>query len=313
MVDLKDLTEAYSLALCNLGHIYTNIVVLDADIADSCKTESFRAAFPYRSFDLGIAEQSLPTFAAGLALCGKIPICNTFAVFAVHRGLDMIRQSVAYNRANVKIVGHAAGQSMGYTGPSHHTIEDFSVLRAIPNFIIFSPCDAVEVEKMVKAMVEIDGPVYLRLVRASVPDLHSQDYNFRIGIAECLQEGNDISLFATGECVHLAIEASKHLRKKGIYAQVINVPTIKPLIPEQIIQYGEKTHGAVTIEDHNIYGGLGSIISEIYSEYLYKPVKRIGIPDTFTESDTSEALKTAYGIHIQNIIKKANEVIHKKD
>jgi len=309
-VCLKDITEAYGLALRNVGQIKNNVIVLDADLADSCKTEAFRATFPDRVFDLGVAEQSLPTFAAGLALCGKIPVCNTFAVFAVYRGLDMIRQSVAYNRANVKIVGHAAGQSMGYTGPSHHTIEDFSVLRAIPNFTIFSPCDAIEVEKVVWTMVEIDGPVYLRLARANVPDLHSPDYHFYVGKTECLRDGSDVSMFATGECVHLALEAANQLESKNIYAQVINVPTIKPLPPEQIIQYGEKTLGAVTIEDHNIYGGLGSAITEIYSEYLCKPVRRVGIPDTFTESDTGKALKSAYGIHVENIINKVNEVIH---
>ena len=161
----EDITAAYGHALVAAGQAYPEVVVLDADIADSCMTEAFARAFPDRAFDLGVAEQSLPTFAAGLALVGKIPFCNSFAVFAVSRGVDMIRQSVAYNRANVKLVGHAAGQSMGYTGPTHHSIEDFSLLRAIPGLAILSPCDATEARQMVWRMAEQEGPVYLRLTR----------------------------------------------------------------------------------------------------------------------------------------------------
>ena len=304
----KDITVAYGEALVEIGRSFPEVVVLDADIADSCLTEAFREAFPERSFDLGVAEQSLPTFAAGLALVGKIPFYNSFAVFAVHRGLDMIRQSVAYNRANVKIVGHAAGQSMGYTGPSHHTIEDFAVLRALPGMVILSPCDAEETAQMVRWMAEYRGPVYLRLTRGKVPALHGPDYRFEPGKTECLREGRDVSLFATGDVVHLALEARDRLQSEGLSAQVVNVPTVKPLEPEQIIRHGRSTQAAVTVEDHSVLGGLGSAVAEIYSESLGKRVKRIGIPDTFTESEDGSILRAAYGISAKAILEAAREV-----
>jgi transketolase len=294
-----DITAAYSKTLVEAGQVFSNLVVLDTDLSDSCMTEGFRKAFPERAVDLGIAEQSLPTFAAGLALVGKIPICNSFAAFSALRGVDMIRQSVAYNDANVKIVGHAAGQSMGYTGPSHHTLEDIAVMRAIPNIVILNPCDAVEASQMVWKMIEYNGPVYLRLVRATVPNFHSPDYSFTIGKTELLKSGSDITIFVTGDLVVLAMELHSSLAKQGCSAQVVNVPTIKPLLPDEIIQYGKETKAAITIEDHNTYGGMGSAIAEIYSEFLFKPVKRIGIKDTFTESDDGSVLRQAYGINLE--------------
>jgi transketolase len=305
----KDITTAYSEALVEIGQAYPNVVVLDADIADSCKTEPFYQAFPDRAFDLGVAEQSLPTIAAGLALVGKIPFYNSFAVFAVHRGVDMIRQSVAYNRANVKIVGHAAGQSMGYTGPSHHTVEDISVLRAIPDVVILSPSDALETHQMVWRMAEYDGPVYLRLPRVAVPNIHAEGYSFEIGQTELLRQGGDVSIFVTGDLVVLALELHEKLDQEGIRAQVVNVPSIKPLEAEEIIKHGVLTAGALTIEDHNIYGGLGSAIAEIYGEHLQKPVKRMGIPDTFTESDDGPTLRKAYGINLENGLAKSREIV----
>jgi transketolase len=305
MTDVIDITTAYSRALVDLGRINEDVIVLDADISDSCKTEPFYASFPRRAFDLGVAEQSLPTYAAGLSLMGKIPFYNTFAVFAVHRGFDMIRQSVAYNRANVKIVGHAAGQSLGYAGPSHHTLEDISCMRALPYMVILSPSDAVEVRQMVFWMAEYDGPVYLRLSRSRVPPIHALDYHFVMGQTELLREGEDVSIYFTGGLAPLALELHDSLQDNHINAQVVNVPTIKPLQPNQILRHGMKTHAAITLEDHNIYGGLGSAIAEIYAERLQKPVQRIGIPDTFTESDDQEVLWRAYGISAE----AANSVV----
>ncbi len=306
---VKDITAAYSEALVEVGHAYPNVVVLDADIADSCRTEPFHDVFPDRAFDLGVAEQSLPTFAAGLALVGKIPFYNSFAVFAVNRGVDMIRQSIAYNRANVKIVGHAAGQSMGYTGPSHHTVEDFSVLRALPQMTILSPCDAEETRQMVWRMVEHDGPVYLRLVRSAVPDVHQPGYRFEIGKTERLREGRDLSIFCTGDLVTLALQTHDALRAQGITAQVVNVPTIKPLSPSEILPHGTLTSGAITIEDHNVLGGLGSAIAEIYAEHLRRPLIRIGIPDVFTESDDGQVLRAAYGLNLDHTLSAAHRVL----
>jgi transketolase len=305
----EDITKAYSKALVEVGRAFPNVVVLDSDIADSCQTEAFNREFPDRTFDLGVAEQSLPTFAAGLALVGKIPFYNSFAVFAVTRGVDMIRQSIAYNRANVKIVGHAAGQTMGYTGPSHHTLEDISILRAIPGLTILNPCDATETRQMVWAMAEYDGPVYLRLVRAAVPDPHQPHYRFKIGKVELLRGGDDLSIFVTGDLVVLALQACSALAERGVSAQVINVPTLKPLPSQEILQYGGQTRAALVIEDHNILGGLGSAVAEVYAGHLCKPVRRMGIPDVFTESDDGAVLRSAYGLNLESALKLAAECL----
>jgi transketolase len=306
MAEILDIPTAFSQTLVEIGAAYENLVVLDADLADSCKTEPFYEPFPDRVFDLGVAEQSLPTFAAGLALTGKIPFYNTFAVFAVHRGFDMIRQSVAYNNANVKIIGHAAGQSLGYAGPSHHTLEDLAAMRALPNMTILCPSDAEETRQMLWWMAEYEGPVYLRLSRSRVPPIHAPNYRFAVGKTERLRDGADVSVFVTGDLIMLALELYDRLDAEGVGVQVINVPTLKPLPPEEIVRHGQETRAALTLEDHNIYGGLGSAVAEIYAEHLQKPVKRMGIPDTFTESDDLGVLLNAYGVSVE----AAANVVH---
>lgn len=309
MIDLVDIPTAYSLAIVDAGRVHPNLVVLDADLPDSCLTEAFKASYPDRSFDLGVAEQSLPTFAAGLALMGKIPFYNTFAVFAVHRGFDMVRLSIAYNAANVKIIGHAAGQAMGYAGPSHHTLEDIAPMRSLPGMVVLSPADEEETYQMVMWMAEYVGPVYLRLPRSKVGPIHAPDYRFELGKTERLREGEDLSLFVTGDLVTLALQVHDELAKDGMSIQVVNVPTLKPLPHEEIEKHGSITRAAITLEDHNVYGGLGSAVAEIYAEYLPRPLKRIGIPDTFTESDDRKVLLDAYGISLLNIKKSANQML----
>ena len=300
MDQVTDIPTAFGQALVEGGRVYKNVVVLDADIADSCKTEQFHRVFPDRAFDLGVAEQSLPTFAAGLALTGKIPFYNTFAVFAVHRGLDMIRQSVAYSRTNVKIIGHCAGQSLGYAGPSHHTIEDLSVMRALPHMVVLCPADAEETRQMVWWMAEYEGPVYLRLSRSEPPPIQPPDYRFEVGKTVRLRDGDDVSVFTTGDVATLALQLHEVLKAQGIGLQVVSVPTLKPLPPEEILRHAKHTQAAITIEDHSVIGGLGSVVAEIYAEHnLQKPLKRIGIPDTFTESDDREVLLAAYGVSLE--------------
>jgi len=305
----EDITEAYGEELLELGRHVPGFVVLDADIADSCRTEKFRNAFPEKSVDLGVAEQSLPTFSAGLALAGKIPFYNSFAVFAVHRGVDMIRQSIAYNNANVKIIGHASGQSMGYTGPSHHTIEDLSVLRALPTMSILCPCDAVEVRKMMWWMVRHEGPVYLRLTRGKVPVLHTNEYEFEIGNTELLASGSDVGIFSTGDMTHTALQIRESLLKIHVHARVVHVPAVKPLPAGQIVPHGEGTKCGITIEDHNVYGGLGSAVAEIYAEHVQKPLRRLGIPDRFTESDEGSVLRNAYGLSVKDGVDAVRELL----
>lgn len=306
--EIKDITTAYGEALVEIGKAYPNVVVLNSDTTDSCKAEDFLKAFPERSFDLGVAEQSLPTIAAGLALTGRIPFYNSIAAFAVLRGVDMIRQSVAYSNTNVKIVGHAAGQSMGYTGPSHHTLEDIATLRAIPNITILSPCDAVETKEMVWKMAETKGPMYLRLARATVPNFHHKNYKFEIGRTELIKNGKDLTIFVTGDMIVLAMELHDIFKSENISCRIVNVPTLKPIDVKEVINHGKGTLGALTIEDHNIFGGLGSIIAEIYAEFLQKPVKRLGILDTFTESDDAAALRSKYGLNVDLAVKLVREI-----
>jgi len=222
----------------------------------------------------------------------------------------MIRQSIAYNNANVKIIGHAAGQSMGYTGPSHHTLEDFSVLRAIPRLTILNPCDALETRQMVWWMAEHPGPVYLRLMRAAVPNPHALSYHFTPGRAELLHEGEDISIFVTGDMITLALDARSALAELDVRAQVVNIATLKPLPEQDILYYGGQTRAAITIEDHNILGGLGSAVAEVYAEHLGKPLRRMGIPDVFTESDDGAILRRAYGLNLDRALALADECLH---
>lgn len=300
---MPDITAAYGQALIDLAEQNSNVVVLDADVADSCQTDAFAKKFPQRTFELGVAEQSLPTFSAGLALCGKIPFYNCFAPFAVGRSFDMIRQTLCYMRANVKIAGHCAGQSMGYTGPTHHTIEDIGALRTLPNMVILNPCDAEEARQMTFAAAGYNGPVYLRLVRMDVPAVHGPDYKFQIGKTDCLRQGSDVSLFVTGDMAGKCLSLANAIQQQhGLSVQVVNVPTLKPLAPQEIIAYGEQTRAAITVEDHSIIGGLGSLVCEIYSENLGKPVKRIGILDRFTESAPCEDLREKHGLSETGII-----------
>jgi transketolase len=301
MTEIEDIPTAYSRTLVEIGEAFPDVIVLDADLADSCKTEAFNEAFPERTFDLGVAEQSLPTFAAGLALVGKIPIYNTFAVFAVHRGFDMVRQSIAYNQANVKIVGHAAGQAMGYAGPSHHTLEDLAAVRALPGFVILCPGDAVETRQMMHWMVQHQGPVYLRLSRAKVPPFYGPDEAFEVGRTLCVREGRDLSIYSCSDLITLALEAHEQLAQHGVSAQVVHVSTLKPLPAEEILRHAVRTRAAISLEDHSIYGGLGSAVAEIYAEHLDAPVKRMGIRDTFTESDDCDVLRASYGLSMDDI------------
>jgi transketolase len=311
MPEFNDFAKVYADALVAVGEKHANVVVVDADLPDSCGTELFRRRFPDRAWDIGIAEQSLPTVSAGLAMCGLIPIYNSFAVFAVHRGVDMLRQSVCYNRASVKLVGHAAGQSMGYTGPSHHTLEDLALLRALPGMTILQPADGIELTQMMFAMAEHDGPVYLRVPRVVIEPTHARDYIFRRGQPDLIKPGRDVTFFVTGDPLRRVLALAGRLeRERGISAQVVNISTLKPLDVAAVVQLGRNTRAAVTVEDHNVFGGLGGAIAEIYSEHLQQPVHRVGIPDTFTESADGPALQNRYGLSDEAIAAAALAALH---
>lgn len=302
MERILDIPSAFGEALLEAGETHTNIVVLDADLQDSCQTETFYKRFPGRAFDLGVAEQSLPTFAAGLALTGKVPVYNTFAVFAVGRAFDQLRQSVAYNRANVKIVGHAAGLSLGYAGPSHHALEDVALMRALPNMVVLCPANDIEARQMVHWMVEYQGPVYLRLIRTKGPRVLPPGYQFEPGKTVRVCDGDDVTVFTTGDLLAVGLGVRERLAEEGIGVTLVHVPTLKPLPPGEIIRHAQHTRAAVTLEDHNIIGGLGDAVARIFAEHLRQPLKQIGIRDTFTESDDRDVLLNAYAVSADVVV-----------
>lgn len=305
--------EAYGKALVELGNSNPNIVVLDADLSKSTKTADFAKVYPERFFNIGIAEADLMATAAGLSTCGKIPFASTFAMFAAGRAFEQIRNSICYPELNVKIAATHAGLTVGEDGASHQAIEDLSLMRSIPNMTVICPCDDVETMAAVKAAAEYDGPIYLRLGRSSVPTLNDEsNYKFEIGKAVKLRDGKDITLFATGIMVSEALKAADILKNEGIEAEVINIHTLKPIDAEAIVESVKKTNAAVTCEEHNVIGGLGSAVCEAISENHPVIVKRIGVMDTFGESGKPAELLREYGLTAENIAAGAREVLEKK-
>jgi transketolase len=306
---LIDVAEAFGQALVELGELNPRVVIVEADLADSCKSDMFRLRFPERSVEVGVAESTAIEVGAGLAFCGKIPFVNTFAVFATCRTFDQIRQTIAYGRANVKICGAAAGLTLGYAGASHHALEDLAIMRALPNMTVVSPCDIVETRQMVHAIAEIEGPVYMRLSRVKKPAIFDENYRLEIGKAVVVQAGEDVSLFATGEMVYETLDAAKALAEQGVSAEVIDIHTIKPLDTEGIVRSARKTGAVVTVEDHNIIGGLGGAICECLGEHAPTPIRRIGLQDTFCESDSTSVLRRAYHLSSEHIVEAALQMI----
>lgn len=305
--------EAYGKALAELGKENPNVVVLDADLSKSTKTADFAKVFPDRFFNMGIAEADLIGTAAGLSTCGKIPFASTFAMFAAGRAFEQIRNSVCYPKLNVKVAATHAGLTVGEDGASHQAIEDLSLMRSIPNMTVICPADDVETAAAIKAAAEYEGPVYLRLGRMAVPTVNdSASYKFEIGKAVLLKEGKDVSIFATGIMVSEALKAAETLSSEGISAEVINVHTLKPIDSELIASSVKKTGAAVTCEEHNIIGALGSAVCEVLSEKYPAPVKRVGVMDTFGESGKPADLLKKYGLTANNIISAVKEVLKLK-
>ncbi|KAB3533550.1 transketolase family protein [Alkaliphilus serpentinus] len=301
--------DAYGEALVELGKINSDVVVLDADLSKSTKTYDFSAAYPERFFNVGIAEQNLIGMSAGLAASGKIPFASTFAMFASGRAFEIIRNSVAYPKMNVKICATHAGITVGEDGASHQANEDIACMRAIPNMTVIVPADGVEAKKAIHAIAEIKGPFYVRLGRSAVPVLNDENYNFQIGKGVTLADGKDITIIATGIMVSKALEAREELLKKGIEARVINIHTIKPIDEEIIAKAAMETKAIVTVEEHNIIGGLGSAVAEVVSEKAPVRMKRIGIKDTFGESGKPEELLVKYGLTLEAIVEAAEELM----
>ena len=304
--------DAYGQALAELGALNDKVVVLDADLSKSTKTNDFKKVYPERFFNMGIAEQNLLGTAAGFAAAGKIPFASSFAVVAVGRAYDQIRNSIAYPKLNVKIAATHAGLTVGEDGGSHQMLEDIALMRALPNMTVIVPADGVETKQVIMAAAEYNGPVYIRLGRPKVPVLFDETYKFEIGKGVVLKEGTDVTLVATGIMVSKAVEAAEALVAEGISAAVVNISTIKPLDNALITEMAQKTGAVVTCEEHNIYGGLGSAVAEVLVENCPVPMARVGVEDSFGESGLPDQLLEKYGLTAANIADKAKAVIARK-
>lgn len=312
MADKIATREAYGNALAEFGSD-SRIVVFDADLSKSTKTDNFRKIYPERFFNMGIAEGNMMASAAGMASCGKITFASTFAMFAAGRAFEQIRNSICYPRLNVKIGATHAGLSVGEDGASHQAIEDIAIMRALPNMTVISPADAVETKYAVKAAIEHEGPVYLRLGRLSVPVIYDEtDYKYELGKGITLAEGSDATIIATGLMVHGAMEAKSLLLQEGINARIINIHTIKPIDIDIIVKAAKETGAIVTAEEHSIIGGLGSAVAEVLAEHYPVPALRIGVQDKFGKSGKPDKLLEMYGLTAADIVKKTKEVLKMK-
>jgi len=304
--------DAYGKALLVLGAENPNVVVLDADLSKSTKTADFGKEYPERFFNMGIAEANLMGTAAGLATAGKIPFASTFAIFAVGRAFEQIRNSIAYPKLNVKIAATHSGITVGEDGGSHQAIEDVAIMRAVPNMVVLVPADGEETRQVIMAAAKYIGPVYIRMGRLAVPLLFGADYHFEIGKANVLKEGTDVAIMANGVMVAMALEAAAELAAEGISVSVVNVASVKPLDEETIVRIAKQTKAVVTAEEHNIIGGLGGAIAEVLGEKQPTPMVRVGLKDTFGESGRPQELLEKYGLTKGDLVKAVHEVLAKK-
>lgn len=304
----KATRQSYGEALLELGKKNKNVVVLDADLSGATKTDLFAKEFQDRFLDMGIAENNMFATAAGLATCGKIPYSSTFAVFAAGRSYDQIRNSICYPKLNVKICATHCGITVGEDGATHQMIEDISLMRTLPNMTVISPSDDVQTKWAIEKIVDIDGPVYVRLARMKTPIIYEENQTFEIGKAVQIGEGMDATVFATGVTVAEAIKAQEELKQQEIDIRVVDIHTIKPIDREMIIRCAKETKKLISIEDHNIIGGLGSAISEVLTEEYPCKLLRLGIKDTFGKSGKAEELMQYFGITAKNIIDEIKNI-----
>ncbi len=300
----KATRQSYGEALLELGKENKNIVVFDADLSTATKTNIFAKEFPERFYDMGIAEQNMISTAAGMSTCGKIPYASTFAVFAAGRAYDQIRNSVCYPKLNVKICATHAGVTVGEDGATHQMIEDISLMRTLPNMTVLSTSDDVQTKWAVKEISKINGPVYLRLSRLATPIIYGENQKFEIGKAVQIGEGTDATIFATGVTVSEAIRAQEILENKGIKVRVVDIHTVKPIDKDMVIKCAKETKKLISVEDHNVIGGLGSAISEVLTEEYPVELVRMGINDTFGKSGKAIELMQYFGITAENIVEK---------
>lgn len=302
---------SYGNVLVELGKEMENLVVLDADLSGATKTSIFKNAFPERHINCGIAEANMMVIAAGLSLTGKVPFASTFAMFAAGRAFEQVRNSIGYPHLNVKIAATHAGISVGEDGASHQCNEDIALMRTIPGMTVLCPSDDVEAKAAIREAAAYEGPVYIRLGRAEVPVINDYPgYKYEMGKGNCLREGNDITIVATGIMVSAALEAAEILEKEGVSAEVINIHTIKPLDEKIILDSVKKTGRVVTCEEHSVIGGLGSAVCDCVSLNYPVPVYKLGMQDEFGESGPAEELLKKYGFDADGVYKAVTKFLN---
>ena len=304
----KATRQSYGEALEKLGEENNNIVVLDADLAGATKTNIFAKKFPERFFDMGIAEANMMGVAAGMSTCGKIPYVSTFAAFAAGRAYDQIRSSICYPKLNVKICATHSGITVGEDGATHQMIEDISLMRTLPNMTVMSVCDDTETKWAVKEISKLNGPVYLRLARLATPIIYEENQKFEIEKAIQIGDGTDATIFATGVTVAEAIKAKEILANRGINIRVVDVHTIKPIDKEMIVKSAKETKRLISVEDHNIIGGLGSAISEVLTDEYPCKLVRLGINDVFGKSGNAVELMEYFGLTSEKIVQSVIDI-----
>ncbi|MBR0338069.1 MAG: transketolase family protein [Ruminococcus sp.] len=307
---LKATRESFGEALCELAKDNKDIVVFDADLAAATKTGVFKKAYPDRFFDCGIAEGNMMGVAAGMAAAGKIPVAASFAMFATGRAFEQIRNSIAYPCLNVKIAGSHAGISTGEDGATHQCIEDIAIMRAIPNMVVLNPADHWEMKAATKAAIEYDGPVYIRLGRLAIDSFNDPEtYSFELGKGITLHEGNDVAVIATGLVVNEARKAVQELEAEGISARLINIHTIKPIDRDIIVKAAKETGRIITVEEHNVVGGLADAVCQVLAEECPVKVTKIGVQDCFGYSGPAWELLDKFGLTQPHIAKVIREVV----
>jgi len=308
----KDTRSGFGAGLSELGKTNPDVVALCADLTGSLKMDAFQKAHPERFFQVGIAEANMMGIAAGLTIGGKIPFTGTFANFSTGRVYDQIRQSIAYSGKNVKICASHAGLTLGEDGATHQILEDIGLMKMLPGMVVINPCDFNQTKAATIAIASHRGPVYLRFGRPAVPNFTSPDQEFRIGKAVMLNEGNDVTIIATGHLTWKAIEAGEMLAEKGIKAEIINIHTIKPLDEEAILKSAAKTRCVVTAEEHQVNGGLGDSVAQLLARRQPTAQEYVAVNDSFGESGTPDELMTKYGLDTINIVEAVERVMKRK-
>ena len=309
-MEKKATRESYGEALVMLAEKRNDLVVLDADLAAATKTGIFKKAYPDRFFDCGIAEANMMGVAAGIATTGKLVFASTFAMFAAGRAYEIIRNSIAYPKANVKICATHAGITVGEDGASHQCIEDLALMRVIPGMTVIHPADAVSAEKLLAQVAAFDGPAYVRLGRLSIPVLYDENTNIQLGKGNCVRDGGDAAVIACGLMVNEALMAAEELEKEGISLRVIDMHTIKPLDEEIIVKAATETKAVITAEEHSVIGGLGSAVAEVIVRKCPVKMAMVGIQDRFGQSGKPPLLMKEYNITAQDIVSAVKDALN---